>query len=36
MSFLTPQDIQTFEDRPADVNTAHTGCYFGTNCLFTH
>jgi len=33
---LTPTDIDAFEHatRPADAPL--TGCYFGTNCFFTH
>jgi len=34
---LTPEEIEALEANvPAQRNEALTGCYFGTNCVFTH
>jgi hypothetical protein len=38
MTTFTPaqiEEIETTADDASPRNEAYTGCYFGTNCLFT-
>jgi len=36
MTTFTPAQIEDIETTPAPRHEAYTGCYFGTNCVFTH